>query len=202
MLRKHKFNFNCSGTLAALLILIGVIIIMCSRIPLRYASSDSLISSLVGILIGGCLILLGIGIISISNHSLDKKYTQGLEAFKITANKILVDLDKCTIKSGSRIEEIPKSYNERRYDGIDTWITGIKRDETKEIVQSVLTYEINIYGKTETFHVLIEKDEITLRFLLEEQKTTYLYLDKTNKDNYYFDFEFLGCPVYVYKKRE
>jgi hypothetical protein len=64
----------------------------------------------------------------------------------------------------------------------------------RNIRQSVFifSYTNTRSGQTEKFYSpIIPKDETTLSFYLDRQKQTTLYVDKTNRERYYFDLDFL-----------
>lgn len=118
----------------------------------------------------------------------EKIYLEKVRVFKQTAYKIPVDLYDCEIKYTTRIERIE---NTGKYDALDAWVLGIDRSDTREIPQCVVTFQVAIGQNTKTFRVYVDKDELTLRILFSQQKTTYIYVDKMNPERYYFDLEFL-----------
>lgn len=129
--------------------------------------------------------------ISFTNRRNSKKALERLRIFKIEAQKIPVQLKSCKIKQTVRYEKIDKSYNQQKIDALDSHFCDIQRDDTKELVSCMVTYKATFNGRSQTFHTYIDKDELTLQFLFARQKTTYIYVDKLDKNNYYFDLEFL-----------
>lgn len=85
---------------------------------------------------------------------------------------------------------------EREIQGWNALGGGSMRNvEQVQIKQTVIIfYKPNIRnGQTDKFiSRVIPKDKITLSFYLDKQKQTTLYVDKTNKDHYYFDLDFLA----------
>lgn len=114
------------------------------------------------------------------------------EEIKRKGRKIHVDLLKCEIKTNHYTEERDK-YAHLGETGRDleflNAITGNEMDNVEQVkvLQSVLVYEHE--GKTYYSHI-IPKDEVTLSFLLEFQKETFIYVDVRTGD-YYFDVDFL-----------
>jgi hypothetical protein len=111
--------------------------------------------------------------------------------FKLTADKILVDLNSCEIKANNYTEQVvdQRSYRSQAF---DTMRGSPKKYGDIYINQAMLIFETEKYGQKERYYSpTIYKDEITLRFLLDKQKETYLYIDKNNREKYYFDLEFL-----------
>lgn len=103
--------------------------------------------------------------------------------------KILVDLSKVKIKSNSYSQEVERVPT--KYEGLDE-LAGIDRRIFTNINECVIVYDIDIKGKRLKFTSdIIHKDKVTLEFLLLDKKTTELYIDKSDYENYFFDFEFL-----------
>lgn len=126
------------------------------------------------------------------NKKVHKKYLERLQAFKQQAYKIPVNLNDCKIKERTRYERIYKSYRQQQNEALDEQFFSIQRNDTKELHCCTVTFEAVIDDKTETFCVDIDKDELTLRILFAQRKTTCIYVDTQNKENYYFDLEFLN----------
>ncbi len=126
------------------------------------------------------------------NKKVHKKYLERLQTFKQQAYKIPVNLNDCKIKQRTRYEKIYKSYRQQQNEALDEELFGIQRNDTKELHCCIVTFKTIIDGKNETFCVDIDKDELTLRILFAQQKTTYIYVDTQNGENYYFDLEFLN----------
>lgn len=69
--------------------------------------------------------------------------------------------------------------------------TGM-RDVRQSVI--VFSYANPKTGTTEKFvSPMIAKDDITVSFYLDTQQQTTLYVDKSNRDLYYFDLDFLNA---------
>jgi len=120
-----------------------------------------------------------------------QKLNRLYEELKINGERIIVDLTKCEIKTNNyTLEQTVGGSREQFWNVVggdsDKNVTQLK------IIQSVLVYTNDNYGNPETFtSALINKDKISLSFLLEAQKHATIYVDRRNRSNYYFDVEFL-----------
>ena len=133
-----------------------------------------------------------------------KRIATLINDLKENGEKIQVDLTQCELKEHSYIEEKEKYGHKKELLtlGIESEIQGwnalgggsMRNVEQVQIKQTVIIfYNPNIRsGKTEKFiSRVIPKDKITLSFYLDKQKQTTLYVDKTNRERYYFDLGFL-----------
>jgi hypothetical protein len=114
-----------------------------------------------------------------------------IQEFRRKADKVRVDLNACEIKTNSYSEQVDKvkNYKAKAFDTLYDSDKGIENINSNE---TVLIFETEKYGEKEHYYSpVIYKDEITLRFMLDKQKETYIYIDKENRGNYYFDLEFL-----------
>ena len=134
-----------------------------------------------------------------------KQITEIIKDLKENGEKIIVDLNKCELKSNSYTEERERYGHqnelltlglEREIQSLNAMGGGSMRNiEQVEILQTVIIYsKLNSKtGVTEKFiSRVINKDETTLSFYLDRQKQTTLYVDKTNRQRYYFDLDFLN----------
>jgi hypothetical protein len=72
---------------------------------------------------------------------------------------------------------------------------SIKNVEIMNVIQTVIIFRFEnpITGIKERFvSRVLPKDKITLMIYLDKQKQTYLYVDKINREKYYFDLSFLN----------
>ncbi|HSY60977.1 MAG TPA: hypothetical protein VK796_03830, partial [Cytophaga sp.] len=145
------------------------------------------------------VIMVFIGFISITllNKKIEKRAKNAYEAWKEnliqTGLKIEVDLSKVKIKSSNYREVIINNEysGQSKYKALDA-LAGNDTLEYNSIKESILIYETQLLEKTvKFFSPIIPKDEITLQFLLNNQKHTYIYQDKLDQNNYFFDIEFL-----------
>ena len=122
----------------------------------------------------------------------DKKYAAEIDSFKLTADKIKVDLNSCEIRSNSYSQQISKAKDSRSM-LLDAMVEPNLNIQNIEINQAVLVFETDILGQREQYiSATIYKDPATLSFLLDKQKETCIYVDRDNRSNYYFDLEFLS----------
>lgn len=141
---------------------------------------------------------------STKDISVQKQITTLIEDLKENGEKIQVNLTECELRENNYIEEKEKYGHknelltldiEREIQGLNALAGGSMRNvEQVQIKQTVIIFsKLNIRsGKTEKFiSRVIPKDKITLAFYLEKQKQTTLYVDKSNRERYYFDLDFL-----------
>lgn len=110
--------------------------------------------------------------------------------------KIEVDLLKCKIERYDYVRERAFTSSERNsifYDHRGEWSGDMIREEH---LSAVVIHEAEINGEKYLFRSpSIKKDKENLRFLLGWQKTTFLYVDKNDPDNYRFDFNFINDQI-------
>ncbi|MCX2746150.1 hypothetical protein OO013_19885 [Mangrovivirga sp. M17] len=111
---------------------------------------------------------------------------------KSNGTKIEVNFEQCELKSNKYREAIDQSYSPiSNYMALDA-LVGNDNTEYNNIDQSIIVFNTELKGRKATFYSpLISKEKKTLEFLLADKKSTKIYIDKINKDNYYFDLEFL-----------
>ena len=122
----------------------------------------------------------------------ERKLTEQLNTFKASARKIKVDLSSCIIRTNIYVEEVEKvkSSEAKFYDGLYDSSRNMERIDVK---RAVLLYETEESGeKKQYYSAEIYKDEITIRFLLQRQEHTFIYVDSAEEKYYYFDIEFLN----------
>ncbi len=123
---------------------------------------------------------------------------------KENGDKIRVDLTKCQLREHNYTEERDRDGHknelltldiEREIQGWNALGGGAMRNvEQVQVTQTVIIYSYlnNRTGKTEKFiSRVVPKDKISLTFYLDKQIETTLYVDKTNRERYYFDLDFL-----------
>ncbi|WP_170302606.1 hypothetical protein [Chitinophaga oryziterrae] len=72
-------------------------------------------------------------------------------------------------------------------------LIGKKTADTQSMNVCYLVYCYEVDGKrVKMASPPIYKDRITIHYLLEQKKNISIYVDRENKDNYYFDLEFLS----------
>jgi hypothetical protein len=144
-----------------------------------------------GILIG----ILGLRLFIRSNIKTDKEieydYKSDIQHLKNKGRVLEVKFDDCEIVSNKFYEEQPKSNNYRSqafdsaYNDNDSVVRSV-------VNQARIVYKHNIEGRNVVFQSpIINKDEITLNFLLDRYQATKIYVDVYDHSNYYFDIEFI-----------
>lgn len=136
--------------------------------------------------------------------SIRKQVKKLIADLKENGEKIQVDLSKCEIKEYNYVEERERYGHKNELLTLDiereiqSWnaIGGgsVRNVGQVQVMQTVIIF-INTSsrtGQTEEFiSRVISKDKITLSFYLYKQQQTLLYVDKTNRQRYYFDLDFL-----------
>lgn len=135
---------------------------------------------------------------------MQRQLMQEISNLKANGEKIKVDFSICEIKENNftqKIDSGPKT-NELLTFGLERAIEALNAvsDDKSNIGgvernQTVIIFPYNNikFDKKEQFvSRVISKDKISLSFYLENQKQTILYVDKTNREQYYFDLDFLN----------
>lgn len=148
--------------------------------------------------IGAIMLLVGSILIGMTPTYRQQKASEESKNFvadiKQNGEKILVDLAKCEIKENDYSEmRLPDGRREADLSDFEAMGRGEAAGEKlTEIDQTVLVYTYEYNGKEEKFRSeIIPKTEEDIRIPLYLQKTTTLYVDKTDRSKYYFDLEFL-----------
>lgn len=116
---------------------------------------------------------------------------ENFRIFKQKADKIEVNLTDCILEEKIKYEQVEKSYKEQRREAFDGYFLGYQRDDTTERYYCLIKYKAVIDGIERTFTTYFNKDKMSLYILLAQQETTYIYVDKRDREEYYFDLEFL-----------
>jgi len=136
---------------------------------------------------------LGLGIFIIFRGSVFTKkerqiIIEDFEEIKNSGTKIQVNFSDCTIKSNSFVEEKPRS-SDYRVQSLDAIYDPNRTVISKEVNQSIIVYDTVIDGEKKRFQSgILNKDRITLEFLLANKRETNIYL---YQDKYFFDLDFL-----------
>ena len=114
------------------------------------------------------------------------------KGLKNSGNEIEVDFAQCKLKSNKYREEVEQGYTPTsKYMALDV-LVGRDNTEYNNVDQSVIVFETELRGEKVTFYSpLINKEKMTLEFLLADKKSTKIYVDRQDNDNYYFDLEFI-----------
>ncbi|NOU59614.1 hypothetical protein [Marinifilum caeruleilacunae] len=126
-----------------------------------------------------------------TEKEIEESYQSEIKRLKENGDKISVEFKDCEIVSSNYHVELPKSSN-YRVQAWDSLYDNGKSAENIEINQSRIIYKNENSEDNNVFiSPLINKDEITLSFRLSNYKSTVIYVDKLDKDLYYFDLELL-----------
>ena len=118
-----------------------------------------------------------------------KQWQRDLKASGIA---LTVEFDKCKLITNQYREEVEKGYGAMSESVAMDSLMGLEEPDYHDIDQSVLVYEVTIKGQSMTFYSPpINKEKVSLQLLLGIQKTTTLYVDPNDVDNYYFDLDFI-----------
>lgn len=121
-----------------------------------------------------------------------EKWNILIDELKLNGEKIKVDLSICEIKSNDYIEE----QEITAYSNIKGWnVMGgeeMKNVKNVTIYQRVIIYKHKNKENIETFESnVFNIDNDSLLIKLYDRKETYIYVDKNNRERYYFDLAFL-----------
>ena len=135
---------------------------------------------------------------------IQKQIVKAILDLKQHGYKIQVDLSQCEIKEHNYREQRERSDYSDELLALDferkiqdwnsmsrSWVPDV---EHVNVNQTVIIYNHHheLSGKVEKFvSRIILKDKLTLLFYFDRQKYTTLYVDKKNRNKYYFDLEFL-----------
>jgi hypothetical protein len=147
-----------------------------------------------GLILGGGLVSLIMGAIILLSRTAREKfiarqYKKRIEGLKKSGEKIKVDLSGCQIKSNDY------SVEQDDVGLVDTQAFSVVDGKEIPYVQSMDVYQSVLISKqgAETFiSSIIPLEKITLLFKLDNQKTTFIYVDRSDRSKYYFDVEFLS----------
>lgn len=148
------------------------------------------IAGVLAMIIGYFLIKIGI-----SNNTKKQKQelAYDLNIFKSTAQKIKVNLNECKILKNNYQVSIDTGLENHGYQALDALYDSSRLQKHNTVNQSIIVFETNVNGRNKKYlSEVIPKDAITLSFLLDKQKETFLYIDRDDYENYYFDLEFLN----------
>jgi hypothetical protein len=158
--------------------------------------------------LGLIMLLAGVAFLRLTPAALDRSMQKQIEEtiyhLKVNGERIRVDLSQCEIKEHTYTEERQRYGHENElltFDferQIQAWNAvggdGGRNVKQVQVTQSVVVFyrKNTLSGETEKFvSRVIPKDKVTVAFYLDEQRETTLFVDKTNRELYYFDLDFL-----------
>lgn len=129
-----------------------------------------------------------------------------IDSLKTNGATLTVDLTRCTILEHTYTETRDSrpmfemmAFGELKDmlpDDNNAEVDHATKTKLERVTLSVLVYEAEIAGMRRKFYsTVIEKDRATLMFLLEAQKQTILYYDKSNPSRCYFVLDFLNSEA-------
>jgi hypothetical protein len=127
-----------------------------------------------------------------------------IDDLKTNGEKIKIDFSKCEIKENNYLEQKVidptgkylslKEEGDSDYSIVQALAPKYFRNRTDivQVNQSVLIYTQERQGNKEKFiSSILPFEKVTLIFKLDTKKITILYVDKNDRNKYYFDMEFL-----------
>lgn len=138
--------------------------------------------------------LIGVWLIYTATKKL-KKLTEGYidfekNKFKLSAEKIEIDIDKCEFKNGSFSHQVEdKNMSTVKLFAGGTIASSIDTTITENVIQSYLIYSENLVGNVYKFiSQSFPFDPITLKFYVLNHSIE-LYVDRFDKSKYLFDLK-------------
>ena len=113
---------------------------------------------------------------------------------KLNGEKILVNLPECEIKENYYFDEVEKVHSSRAQSYNAMIGQDYRNVEKQSRYAAVIIYSYSNpkTGASKKFiSPVIQKDKISLGFLLNEKKETFIYADRNDANNYFFDLDFL-----------
>ncbi len=148
-------------------------------------------------LIAYIVIFIGVAIVSIVTalfkYKKANKAYKSLAYLKNTGHKIFINLEDCELKTREYYDKEPSDEMPSRVEIMDSLYNPNQSYEGVHKVVSVLIYRHTspTGQKVEFRSELIEMPAERIRFAMEKNKKTTIYVDKNNRNLYYFDISFL-----------
>ena len=110
---------------------------------------------------------------------------------RLHGEAVRIEFSKCQIKTNDYSEEHEIGYS-GRVQFLNALQDERKNTETVEVYQSVIVFKYEHDGITEIFYSnIIPREREHLLFMLDTKKETMLYIDKEDRERYFFDLDFL-----------
>lgn len=184
------------NVLGYILSIIGILMMIFFR---KY-SGDLIPYSTIWFFAGFILLFIGYSFIQTKEIKLMQDLADEIDKFKLRADQIKVNLNSCKIKTNNYTEQIEEddSYRPQLLNSLSDYTKKEMKHTT--VYQSVLIYETDVFGQKAAYYSpTIYMDEISLKILLDREKETSIYVDRDNRNKYYFDLEFLRIPPRLQK---
>lgn len=172
----------------------------------RHYTGDMIPYPWIFLVLGLAMLLAGYLLLRYSPRPNNKAATDRIRRLiadlKTNGDQIRVDFNACSIHGHSYRETNPQHHPNSLLVDMTTshYLTTVldhldNADGTRQVNQSVIVfpYQNTRTGAAEKFiSPVIAKDEVSLSFYLDQQQSTTLYVDKANRNLYYFDLDFLA----------
>ena len=125
---------------------------------------------------------------------INMEITAWKETLKLNGEKILVTLPECEIKENFYYEEVDRVHSSKAQSYNAMIGQGYRNVEKQSRYATVVVYNYTNpkTGELKKFiSPIIQKDKISLDFLLNEKKETFIYVDRNDPNTYFFDLDFL-----------
>ena len=146
------------------------------------------------------IVLLWCGLLLIRSYMMDKfvagqnKIAKQREEIRKDGEKIIVDFSQCEVKENSYTEdqEITASARVQALNALQDDSRNVRQVDVTNC-WIIFRYTNPATGKKERFiSNAISMDKVTLSVRLDEKKQTSLYVDRKDRENYFFDMSFLS----------
>ncbi|MDH7462726.1 hypothetical protein QEG73_15645 [Chitinophagaceae bacterium 26-R-25] len=122
--------------------------------------------------------------------AVDDAEFQRIQVLKSSGEKVALTLDNCEVRTRSYVQEITNDEMPGRTQMIDGLFASERNYQTQEIVQTYIVLQRKYDDRMLNFYSPpVTMSEESLRFYLSEANRIFLYIDKQNPRNYYFDFQ-------------
>lgn len=125
---------------------------------------------------------------------IDKEIAAWKENLKLNGEKIFVTLPECEIKENFYFEEVDRvhSSSAQSYNAMIGQDYRNVEKQSRYATVIIYNYLNPKTGESKKFiSPVIQKDKISLGFLLSEKKETIIYADRNDPNIYFFDLDFL-----------
>ncbi|MBV4359664.1 hypothetical protein [Pinibacter aurantiacus] len=113
-----------------------------------------------------------------------------VQELKSSGEKVSLTLDNCEVKTRSFVQQIGGDEMPDRAQMIDGIFAPERNYQAQETVQTYIRLQQEYDGRIFNFYSPpVTMGEESLRFYLSEANRIFLYIDRRNPRNYYFDFQ-------------
>lgn len=116
-----------------------------------------------------------------------------IQKLKSTGEKVLLTPDNCEVRTRSYVQDRSEERTPTRTQMVDGIFAPGRNYQTQEIVQTYIFLQRKYDNRSFNFYSPpVTIGEESLRIFLSEANSVFLYIDKQDQGNYYFDFRG-GC---------